>query len=209
MIFKGLSEFPKQHKGILKNKNEPRTNISTLTDATARNTLENSLSQSHTGTSYMNSDQTSSSPRLKWDEANLYMTEQEKTSTMKITEPKTPYTRQYDRSSNFDEEMMDSDQELLNKHNNNDIPAFNLGEPHQKAPVLQKQVVVEEVKPDRDSKTIQTPKDEQQHRWFELMRKKHYEKMGIAAFSHEIKSDNESDCEDDSTCVQMNGQASY
>ncbi|KAG5440894.1 hypothetical protein PCK2_000049, partial [Pneumocystis canis] len=165
MIFKGLSEFPKQYKGILKNKNEPK-NINTLPDATARNTLENSLSQSHTATSYMNPDQTSSSPRLKWDEANLYMTEQEKTSTMKITEPKTPYTHQYDRSPNFDEEMMDSDRDFPNKHN--DIPAFNLGEPHQKTPVLQKQVIVD-VRPDKDSKTMQTPKDEQQHRLFELM----------------------------------------
>jgi len=34
--------------------------------------------------------------RLKWDEANLYLTEQERTSTMKITEPKTPYAKHYD-----------------------------------------------------------------------------------------------------------------
>jgi protein phosphatase inhibitor 2 len=37
-----------------------------------------------------------SSQRLKWDEANLYLTEQERTSTMKIDEPKTPYVKQYD-----------------------------------------------------------------------------------------------------------------
>ncbi len=36
------------------------------------------------------------SPRLKWDEANLYLTEQEKNSTMKIDEPKTPYAKHYD-----------------------------------------------------------------------------------------------------------------
>lgn len=35
-------------------------------------------------------------PRIKWDEANLYLTEQERTSTMKITEPKTPYAKHYD-----------------------------------------------------------------------------------------------------------------
>ncbi|KAF4120655.1 protein phosphatase inhibitor 2 [Geosmithia morbida] len=34
--------------------------------------------------------------RLKWDEANLYLTEQERTATMKIDEPKTPYVRHYD-----------------------------------------------------------------------------------------------------------------
>ncbi|RVD80414.1 uncharacterized protein DFL_008311 [Arthrobotrys flagrans] len=36
------------------------------------------------------------SPQLKWDEANLYLNEQEKSSTMKITEPKTPYAKTYD-----------------------------------------------------------------------------------------------------------------
>ncbi|KAL2019140.1 hypothetical protein VTK56DRAFT_10012 [Thermocarpiscus australiensis] len=34
--------------------------------------------------------------RLKWDEANLYLTEQERSSTMKINEPKTPYAKHYD-----------------------------------------------------------------------------------------------------------------
>lgn len=34
--------------------------------------------------------------RLKWDEANLYLTEQERSATMKITEPKTPYAPRYD-----------------------------------------------------------------------------------------------------------------
>ncbi|KAH6846982.1 hypothetical protein B0I37DRAFT_135265 [Chaetomium sp. MPI-CAGE-AT-0009] len=34
--------------------------------------------------------------RLKWDEANLYLTEQERTATMKINEPKTPYAKHYD-----------------------------------------------------------------------------------------------------------------
>ena len=43
---------------------------------------------------------------LKWDEANLYLTEQERGHTMKIDEPKTPYVRQYDPSQ--DEEEMAS-----------------------------------------------------------------------------------------------------
>ncbi|KAF3281572.1 hypothetical protein TWF173_003709 [Orbilia oligospora] len=38
----------------------------------------------------------SDSPQLKWDEANLYLNEQQKSSTMKITEPKTPYAKTYD-----------------------------------------------------------------------------------------------------------------
>lgn len=41
-------------------------------------------------------DENENNMRLKWDEANLYLTEQERTSTMKITEPKTPYAKHYD-----------------------------------------------------------------------------------------------------------------
>lgn len=44
------------------------------------------------------------SPRLKWDEANLYLTEQERTAKMKIDEPKTPYAPHYDPAE--DEEEM-------------------------------------------------------------------------------------------------------
>ncbi|KAG4306578.1 hypothetical protein PORY_000566 [Pneumocystis oryctolagi] len=205
MISKGLSEPQKPHKGILKNKNEPRINTNFLPETTIKNTLENSQPYSHTASSSINHHQAASSQRLKWDEANLYLTEQEKTSTMKITEPKTPYTRQYDPSPNLDEEMIDSDQEFLNKHN--DIPTFSLGEPRQKTPILSKQVVVKEAKLDKDSKTMQTPEDEQQRRRFELMRKKHYEKMGAAVFSHETKPDyDESDNEFENTCTQTNGQ---
>ena len=42
--------------------------------------------------------------RLRWDEANLYLTEQEKSSTMKIDEPKTPYAKRYEPDD--DEEEM-------------------------------------------------------------------------------------------------------
>ncbi|KAI9698091.1 MAG: hypothetical protein M1820_007599 [Bogoriella megaspora] len=43
-------------------------------------------------------------PRLKWDEANLYLNEQQQDSTMKITEPKTPYAKQYDPNEDLDED---------------------------------------------------------------------------------------------------------
>lgn len=48
--------------------------------------------------------------RLKWDEANLYLTEQEKSATMKIDEPKTPYAKRYDPAE--DEEEMAKYNEL-------------------------------------------------------------------------------------------------
>ncbi|KAI9825740.1 MAG: hypothetical protein M1826_006924 [Phylliscum demangeonii] len=50
------------------------------------------------------SDEDEDGPRLKWDEANLYLTEQEKSSTMKITEPKTPYAKRYDPDADGAEE---------------------------------------------------------------------------------------------------------
>lgn len=51
-------------------------------------------------------------PRLKWDEANLYLAEQGKTSTMKINEPKTPYAKRYEPSED-EEEMRTLDAEEL------------------------------------------------------------------------------------------------
>lgn len=90
-------------------------------------------------------------PRLKWDEANLYLTEQEKSSTMKIDEPKTPYTKRYDPGEDEDEMRMLDAQELMvdefdkvragdsasggsrpsRSTKDNDIPGLELGEPEE------------------------------------------------------------------------------
>ena len=51
--------------------------------------------------------------RLKWDEANLYLTEQEKSSTMKIDEPKTPYAKRYEPSDEDEEELRTLDAQDL------------------------------------------------------------------------------------------------
>ena len=57
------------------------------------------------------------SPRLKWDEANLYLTEQEKTAKMKIDEPKTPYAPQYKPAEDDDEmeqlELAEAEESLI------------------------------------------------------------------------------------------------
>lgn len=45
----------------------------------------------------------SNNTRLKWDEVNLYLTEQQRDSTMKITEPKTPYAPQYNPDDDMDD----------------------------------------------------------------------------------------------------------
>ncbi|KAJ8123857.1 hypothetical protein ONZ43_g284 [Nemania bipapillata] len=75
-------------------------------------------------TSFQSDDELTTNQRLQWDEANLYLTEQERTSTMKITEPKTPYARHYEPSEDEDEEMIDGDP----------IPGLSLGEPEEAVP---------------------------------------------------------------------------
>ncbi|KAI9682454.1 MAG: hypothetical protein M1829_000246 [Trizodia sp. TS-e1964] len=82
-------------------------------------------------------------PRLKWDEANLYLTEQEKSSTMKIDEPKTPYAKRYDPMEdegemsilNANTIKVDEFDILHDKHTGNaredDIPGLELGEPEE------------------------------------------------------------------------------
>ena len=59
---------------------------------------------SNAGRPSADDDDDEANPRLKWDEANLYLTEQEKSSTMRIDEPKTPYARRYDPAEDEDEE---------------------------------------------------------------------------------------------------------
>ncbi|KAJ5775586.1 uncharacterized protein N7511_000597 [Penicillium nucicola] len=52
-------------------------------------------------------------PRLKWDEANLYLTEQERTAKMKIDEPKTPYAPHYDPAEDDEQIRRDEAQSNL------------------------------------------------------------------------------------------------
>ncbi|RKF80935.1 putative glc8 protein [Golovinomyces cichoracearum] len=86
-------------------------------DSTHRNTLQNSgrlRSQSSISRRISNQNTTHFNGediniRLKWDEANLYLTEQERSSTMKIDEPKTPYAKQYDPAEDEEEtQILDS-----------------------------------------------------------------------------------------------------
>lgn len=60
-----------------------------------------------------NYDHDENSPRLKWDEANLYLAEQEKTAKMKIDEPKTPYAPHYDPAEDEDENGNEEARESL------------------------------------------------------------------------------------------------
>ncbi|KOS17218.1 Uncharacterized protein ESCO_005930 [Escovopsis weberi] len=65
-------------------------------------------------------DQGENAQRLKWDEANLYLAEQERSSTMKITEPKTPYARHYDPAEDPSDLDGEGDDDDDNNNSNGD-----------------------------------------------------------------------------------------
>ena len=82
--------------------------------------------------------------RLRWDEANLYLTEQEKTSTMKIDEPKTPYAKRYEPEEDEDEMRILDAQDLkvdeldkvregrrAQRTKEAEIPGLDIGEPEE------------------------------------------------------------------------------
>ncbi|OQD88260.1 hypothetical protein PENANT_c004G03954 [Penicillium antarcticum] len=164
-------------KGILKNSNSftgqapspmtatspPSVPIISEPEETKELTLQNTLqnagrrrSSSTTGPGTNSRRQSAASgidenePRLKWDEANLYLTEQERTAKMKIDEPKTPYAPHYDPAEDDEQIRLDEAQESLldaqgivvdelelakPSHrkgvSEDDIPDFELGEPEE------------------------------------------------------------------------------
>ena len=89
-------------------------------------------------------DEEDSSQRLKWDEANLYLTEQERTSTMKINEPKTPYAKHYDPAEDPSDDDADGDVAMAGTraarttrggpNAEDEIPGLSLGEPEEAVP---------------------------------------------------------------------------
>ncbi|RJE19679.1 hypothetical protein PHISCL_07977 [Aspergillus sclerotialis] len=129
-------DMQKQPKGILKNSRAPPPSqpveISTTPpttenpdtkELTLQNTLQNAGGRRSSSTNRPASSRRQSlvsnhgldgnSPRLKWDEANLYLTEQEKTAKMKIDEPKTPYAPRYDPAEDEEEMQLAEAEESL------------------------------------------------------------------------------------------------
>jgi protein phosphatase inhibitor 2 len=137
---------------------------------------------------------------LKWDEANLYLTEQQRDSTMKIDEPKTPYAKQYDPTEDEDEMSALNAEDLVvdeldaakgkKPHREDDIPGLDLGEPevsaemeHAHTPDSEKRVVVDIDMTDEythgEEPANMTMEERRKHREFELMRRKHYEMRNV------------------------------
>jgi len=219
-------------------------------EITLQNTMQNaghrrSPSSSRPGGSRRQSSNTptlpdeESSMRLKWDEANLYFTEQDKSSTMKIDEPKTPYAQRYDPSED-DEEMrtldaeeilvdekdkLDTLQPIKKRHaREEEIPGLDLGEPEEMVPENdigeaprmtrsrsgssrsgEKSVHVKE---DGADVNVGASKEEQEkHKKFEAMRKRHYEMRNVASLLGHPEDGAPADDEDEEEDDDMNGTA--
>lgn len=124
---------------------------------------------------------------LKWDELNLYRAEQDKSSTMKIDEPKTPYENGFDPNGEYYRDDDDDDK----------IPEFDLGDGEdnkEELPALNGgEVLKNEENEDDDSEEPQPVSAEDRHKKFEEMRKAHYH-MKAAPLGQKIEvSDDEED----------------
>ncbi len=146
--------------------------------------------QSSRTPSYHGDDDFESSQRLKWDEANLYLTEQERSSTMKITEPKTPYAKHYDPAEDPSDGEIDGDVDMDHRKDD-EIPGLSLGEPEEEVPEDEfarrgpSKVHVDDAgnghdNYDENDMANMTPEEREKHRRFEQMRKKHYQMKSVA-----------------------------
>ncbi|EXJ91821.1 hypothetical protein A1O3_00371 [Capronia epimyces CBS 606.96] len=102
-----------------------------------------SVSRRHSSANTAQGEDEQEKIRLKWDEANLYLAEQQSGNRMKITEPKTPY--QYGGAMEEDdtEEDVAIDPRFVNvdevdlalgkhkKQRESDIPGLELGDPEE------------------------------------------------------------------------------
>jgi protein phosphatase inhibitor 2 len=215
---------PKRPKGILKNRSSSNVTTQISPEANSEheiviaNTIHNAGAPGRRSSSAIRSsasrrqsgsvagyeadeEQDDSSPRLKWDEANLYLTEQQRDSHMKITEPKTPFARQYDPTEDAEEmARLDAeglivdevDAKLLRQNRLEDIPGLDLGEPemdtqnlNHDTPDSEKRVIVDNDKTDEDlghhGEDLGSLSEEERdkHRKFEEMRRKHYEMKNV------------------------------
>lgn len=167
------------------------------------------------------------SQRLKWDEANLYLTEQERSATMKIDEPKTPFVKHYDPTEDEDEIRRLDKEELeeraltsrLSNSKEEDIPGLELGEPEEDVPEVEydedharnKAEKAVHVDTDALSENVGMSSEEREkHRKFEEMRKKHYqmkEVAGLLGHPDEVDAlvddDDDDDDEDEDEDVEM------
>lgn len=149
----------------------------------------------------MDIDTDENGPRLKWDEANLYTTELERDSKVKIDEPKTPYVKQYDPAEDEEElatidasELVVDELDRANGRRSSGagtrgdaIPDLDLGEPEEtleRAPSDgEKRVMVENGTDDgshgEEGLESMSAEERRKHIEFEQRRRRHYDMHNV------------------------------
>jgi len=176
-----------------------------------------------------------SNMRLKWDEANLYLTEQDRTSTMKIDEPKTPYAKHYDPAEDPSDDEgaaggidpADIDMDRVDgipggmRHRrpgtDDEIPGLSLGEPEEAVPerptTRPRAVHVDSNGSGHDTDPEDlvglSAEELEKHRRFEEMRKKHYEMKNVASLlghPEDLEVEDEDDDDDEPAVPPLPGR---
>ncbi|QPG76685.1 hypothetical protein FOA43_004079 [Brettanomyces nanus] len=127
---------------------------------------------------------------LKWDEKNILLNEQEKSATMKIDEPKTPYEGGFNPNNEYyrpDEDDTTGEYEM---------GEINLGEgvADDKNVVPNDTIEVVEPEVDESVEKLVDPSTEEltpeeKHRIFELKRKQHYHMKGSVLKEHPLPTE--------------------
>jgi protein phosphatase inhibitor 2 len=135
---------------------------------------------------------------LKWNEANLYLNEQEKFSTMKITEPKTPFQGAVGDSEYYKPDEDDDELNLPPAFDSLHGEALSLGEAEVSGPdptiqtnriIVDEKAKKDEENDDEEEEPEETP--EERHKRFEAMRRNHYYMKG--AVMHKPVEDDDDD----------------
>lgn len=142
------------------------------------------------------SEANSKGDHLKWDEINLYNSEQAKNATMKIDEPKTPYSGGFNPKGEYYQDVPGEDGP--GEDADDDIPGFELGEGELDNDVAFESLNGGEVI--RDPNFVEEDEEEEEeeesaeerHRRFEAIRKQHYH-LKAEALHHKVLVSDEED----------------
>lgn len=140
---------------------------------------------------------------LKWNEANLYLNEQEKSATMKIDEPKTPYEGGFNPNNEYykeddDEEEGDGLGEFSLGEGAADIPLDDVAKRHLQSlnggEIIESNEQPEQEQEQPEGEDEQPEEEElspeEKHKLFEQKRKQHYH-LKAEVLKHPIKDDDD------------------